>query len=36
MLRVASIFYSLIVTAKLVGVEPGQCLCEAVLAARGG
>jgi transposase len=33
---VASIFYSLIETAKLVGVDPSEYLREAVLAARRG
>lgn len=34
--EVAAIFYSLLETAKLVGVNPAEYLREAVLAARGG
>jgi transposase len=34
--EVAAIFYSLIETAKLTGVDPAGYLCEAVLAARRG
>ena len=34
--EVAAIFYSLIETAKLVGVEPAEYLTQAVAAARHG